>query len=271
MAKKFLFVFLASGVLLALLPGAADARWARGRSTVEVDGNDKKVCEDELVFETFLDAEQGAIGDAEEGDAYPFPDPLRLWATEAEVLDRVSGGSPEPLLTIDFNPTLVQTTSDRYLYEGETTVPTPAGLSDGDQLWAVSSTETGDVGGDTISFTIGDAIYGCDDDALEAIELNMNVWTWQNRIYFNSWFKYVVAFDNANVDTSTLQISVDNGGTASTPYWGRWGNRGFTSFSAKGIGVNCDSTQLTLTATSNDGDPMAGTYNIDPRGPGCWW
>ena len=270
MYKKLCAGFFLALFIVGAVASPALARWIRAASAPTRIVDDISVCADEITLKSILEYPPDFLS-PEDIATGSFTEQVRLWASaeDAESLD-----SATAVMVFDFNTTFARTLDNGFVeFEDTATLPTPAGFDNGDFLYGARGQAGGsptavplEIGG--VDILTGEP-YECDSPS-EPIELNMNVWTVKSKIWVNSWFPYVVAFDNNQVDRSTLQIQANNGTNTSVNYIGSWSHRGFGYFYPNSAGVTCDSTSLVLTATSTSGEPMRSEYNINPVGWACW-
>ena len=248
-----------TAVLIA--PSIASAGWIRGSSDLDTSSNDVSLCEDELTFESeYRQVTDNIIF----GDGYvpglgnPWPrnggvDELRLYGT---AFDAENGVNPIATVTIP----LFETGTDgsiRTIFEGQGTIPTPAGYENGDQIF-VSVFNNFQFPQLSLALTIGDAVYNC---VVPPANLDFTASASRSATRINA------TFDSTNVDRATVMIATDNGtaAPANRSKIRRSGIARFTVDSAT-IGLSCDTTKIIVTASTLDGQPLRGEQPFtDPR------
>lgn len=243
---------LAVGLTATLIaPSVASAGWVRGFSSLEIRSDDISLCADEMTFETEYRSNPNVLPTDYVhalGNPYPYNggiDTLDLYGTEADALAETN-----PIATVE--TALVETFIDPndvwHEFTGQATIPTPAGFGDGDPIYVTVNFGGGQI--ESATLTIGDESYGC-----VVAPTNIDISAQANR----QATRIKVKFDPANVDLDSIMISTDNG-EAIPPKRIRIKRNGqaVAKVKASDLGVDASTTEIILTGTDLDGNPIEG-------------
>lgn len=251
--------------VLAALTTTAHARWIRGLSDVSVYGDDIAVCSSEVTlgfeivhqFDSF-DSQYPTFNKVT-GEPYPGTNPqlLRLHGSEADALAQTNEVMSF-LITIGYTGT----SGGGYQFLGEQTLATPAGLGNGDVLYAYSFDF--DLGAAVaVPLTIGDPVYDCPPE-----DLAWGVFSSDGTVRVNAFLPHAIIFNGNKVDPSTLVV---HNGSVSSPvaYLFSFGPYGFAHIDMNSVDFACDTTSLLLTGQDTDGYEYEREISVTPSAATC--
>ncbi len=257
--------------VLAASAGIASAGWQRGFSDVNTSANDEALCEDGITLSANI-----SYLTANFDFAYPDFDPLvddnypagttdiDLYATAADATSFTN-----EIATVAVQTTLTTpgtTPGSAYIFDGEATIPTPAGYQNGDTLyvWGYDATDLSLV---AIPLTIGDEQYECAEP--EAGPIHSILWPGINTIKTFQYLPSAILYFGADIDHSTVTVTANDGVTTNLDFLGEYWGLGVGQFKPQHAGVTCDTTSLELSALTLDGDPLAGSIPVTVTQIGC--
>ena len=208
--------------MLAAFTPTASARWIRGFSDINTAGDDISVCADEITIKAELDHLVASFEsfyptfDPVVGAPYPGGGNPQLIPLYGSAADAIS--STNPVIEFSIPISFVGLSTSSYQFEGQTTLPTPAGYGDGDVLYARAFDEnTLETIG--VPLTIGDPAYGCSTVG-EPESILLDVWTLWDLVLVDAPHPTILVFDAREADLGSVTFAVDDGPATAVTFVG---------------------------------------------------
>ncbi len=270
MKSRVIISIVCAIAVLAAATGTASAGWQRGFSDVNTSANDEALCEEGITLSANISYQTSSFDfsypdyDATVGNDYPLGTTnIDLYATATDATSFTNEIATVPVQTT--MSVAGGTAASSYLFDGEATIPTPAGYSNGDTLyvWGYDGATLDLL---AIPLTIGDEQYECDE--AEPGELVALLWP---GIKTFQYLPSVVAYFAPDIDHATVEVSANDSSAVGTVTNVAmfWGVVGVGIFYPQHAGVTCDTTSLDFTAMNLDGEPFAGSIPVTVSQRNC--
>jgi hypothetical protein len=254
---------LAAFVAVSLATSSSvSAIWPRGVSDLDINSDDISLCADELTFETEYRSNPVRLPAGfvhALGTPWPLDGGVDILSVYGTAADAVAATNPIATVSVPLVETFIDPDDIRYVFKGQATIPTPAGYSDGDQIFVRTLILPGFTF-DAVPLTIGDPVYNCP-PVVTKINITAKALKLAKRV--------VLTLDTGDVVPSSIRVSADNGTSLSSPelYASLFGKSLVVVRFSK-IGLSCATTSIVLTATTPTGEQLRGERALtDPRCP----